>query len=277
MDVRRVGSNPSTALIVDDELHSRQRLSRLLREIAPEINRITETSNAADAITKIKSTNPAVIFVSCPTHNKLSHVLTNGVAGDIPKISICKDYTGTKDIISALGGYYLKKPVDAQNLRDLLDALSAFRKKYAEIQRRGVHNFNSIKPQFNLKVGNTKYVKNQIQAYLYRLVVKRQGRFRLLPVEKVLWFGTEFRLVYAYTEKRRYPIDLGLEELERRLNPELFVRVHRSTIVNKRRIEDIVPVDGGRNKVLLNEPHKRLLPLSVSRTQPIRNIIEYYQ
>ncbi len=119
--------------------------------------------------------------------------------------------------------------------------------------------------------------KNGIQAYLNRLVVKRQGRFRLLPVEKVLWFGTQFRLVYAFTEKRRYPIDLSLEELERRLNPGLFVRVHRSTIVNKNRIENIVAVDGGRNKVLLNEPNKRLLPLSVSRTQPIRNIIQLYQ
>ncbi len=134
MDLRRVGNDRATALIVDDELHSRQRLSRLLLEIAPEITRISEASNISEAITRIEKSKPSVIFISCPTQPHLSHVLTKGVAENIPKISICKDYTSTKEIVGSLGGYYLKKPVDAQFLRDILDALSAFRQKHAEQQ-----------------------------------------------------------------------------------------------------------------------------------------------
>ena len=277
MELRRIGCGRATALIVDDELYSRQRLSRLLREIAPEITQISETSNTFEAIEKIENNHPSVIFVSCPTPPRLSDVLTKGAAENIPKISICRDYNTTKEYVGSLGGYYLKKPVDAQYLRDVLDAFSAFRKKYSEQQKPGLKQLRHRVLKFSPQIPDINNGTQNIQAYLYRLVVKRQGRFRLLPVEKVLWFGTEYRLVYAFTEKRRYPIDMALEELERRLNPDLFVRVHRSTIVNKNRIQDIVAVDGGRNKVLLDEPNKRLLPLSVSRTEPIRNIIQMCQ
>ncbi|MDQ7053299.1 MAG: LytTR family DNA-binding domain-containing protein, partial [candidate division KSB1 bacterium] len=112
------------------------------------------------------------------------------------------------------------------------------------------------------------------QGYLNRLVVRRQSQFRLLPVQKVLWFGTEYRLVYAYTEKRRYPIDLGLEQLEQRLDPTLFVRVHRSAIVNVSRIQEIIPTSGGRCKILLDDPQQRILPLSASRARMLKDLVK---
>jgi two-component system LytT family response regulator len=262
-------NNPVIALIVDDELHSRQRLSRLLREVAPEITGIAEATNQDEAISKIERFSPNIIFVATPTNDKLSQQLMTGVAGTIPKISVCKDPQQTSEIITEFGGFYLEKPVDAQHLRDLLDALSNLRKRIA--MNNGVSRAVEISADEMRKASES--LPRNVQAYLNRLVVRRQGRFRLLPVEKVIWFGTEYRLVYAYTERRRYPIDLGLEQLEKRLDPELFVRIHRSAIVNTARIADVQPVAGGRSKIVLNDTDKRTLPLSASRARPIKDLL----
>ncbi len=248
--------DPLITLIIDEELHSRQRLSRLLREIAPEFTGIAEASNVAEAHKKIERFSPNLIFSAFPLCSQLQSL--NGVTKDIPKVVVCKEPQNAESMIMEMGGYYLVKPVDAQHLRDLLDALYKPKKK---VEGNGAPKFT---PPSSV-IGK--------RSYLNRLVVKHQGRFRLLPVERVIWFGTEFRLVYAYTEIRRYPIDLGLDQLEKRLDPGGFARIHRSAIVNVSRIRDIVPISGGRSKVLLKEPQKRSLPLSASRAKPIKEFL----
>ncbi len=250
--------DPLIALIHDPELHARQRLSRLLREIAPEFTGIAEAANDAEALTKIERFRPDLLFLGYPVSPKMQKELVNGFAKNIPKVILCKDPSRARNQIEKFGGYFLIKPVDAQHLRDLLDALNG-----QETEHYDHGNGKSNGAAHN----------NGRHSYLNRLVVRRQSQFRLLPVERVIWFGTEFRLVYAYTDKRRYPIDLGLEQLEQRLDPNLFVRVHRSAIVNIHRILEIVPTNGGRCKILLDDPQRRVLPLSASRAKILKEIL----
>ncbi|MFQ5630118.1 MAG: LytR/AlgR family response regulator transcription factor, partial [bacterium] len=198
-------------------------------------------------------------------------VMLNGRAHKTPKVIVCKDNTHDHDSIKQFGGLYLVKPVDAQHLRDVLDALGSLSSdgNGKVMNSPNLNGFNGKHAEMN---GHNKTNGNGASnpSHLNRLVVRRQGRFRLLPVEKVIWFGTEFRLVYAHTEIRRYPIDLGLDQLERRLDPSIFVRIHRSAIVNINRIKEIIPISGGRSKVLLGEPEERTLPLSASRAKAIK-------
>lgn len=252
--------DPLIALIVDREIHARQRLSRLLREIAPEFTGIVEATNEQEAFTKIERFTPNLLFLGSPLSPRLVEYMQSGPAAGVPKVILCKNLQKAQETIKTFGGYYLVKPVDAQHLRDLLDCLDGIPGKPAKKSARK----NGTNGHSNGASSN---------GYLNRLVVRRQGQFRLLSVEKVVWFGTEFRLVYAYTERRRYPIDLGLEQLEHRLDPRTFVRVHRSAIVNLKRIKEIVPTSGGRSKILLNDPQERTLPLSASRAKPIKEII----
>lgn len=269
---------PLIALLVDQELHSRQRLSRLLREIAPEFTGIAEASTEEEAIKKIERFSPNLIFTACPFGTQLHTIMLEGTAQHVPKVIVCKQPDRVESTISEFGGYYLTKPVDAQHLRDLLDALNK-----SSANGNGKHaaaNGGSAVASSSLRYANghsRQSSSNGVSkhAYLNRLVVRRQGRFRLLPVDRVLWFGTEFRLVYAYTEMRRYPIDLGLDQLERRLDPKGFARIHRSAIVNISKIKEIVPISGGRSKVMLEDSQERTLPLSASRSKALRDLLKH--
>ena len=253
--------DPLIALIVDRELHARQRLSRLLREIAPEFTGIAEARDDDEAICKIERFAPNLLFAGYPLSDRLFEELASGYAQKTPKVLLCKGSGGYERVLEVFGGKYLVKPVDAQHLRDILDAIG-------NLTGHGNGTYTLQNGANGCRAASEK------SAYLNRLVVRRQNQFRLLPVERVIWFGTEFRLVYAHTERRRYPIDLGLEQLEHRLDPKLFIRIHRSAIVNINHIKDIIPTNGGRSKILLDDPEDRLLPLSASRAKQIKEFVK---
>lgn len=248
------------ALIVDQEVHARQRLSRLLREIAPEFTGIAEANNDQEALLKIERFAPNLIFLGHPVSQHLCQSIQQSPASKTPKVLLCKQDDELAESPEIFDGHHLIKPVDAQHLRDLLDCLDGIPGRPNRLNGR-------------LRKANGHHNGAGSGNFLSRLVVRRQGQFRLLSVQKVVWFGTEFRLVYAYTERRRYPIDLGLEQLEQRLDPARFVRIHRSAIVNIKRIKEIIPTSGGRSKILLDDPDQRMLPLSASRAKPIKEIL----
>lgn len=264
-----VSRDPLIALLIDEEIHSRQRLSRLLREIAPEFTGIAEANNDSEALTKIERFSPNLIFTTSQIGSNLQEVMLSGRAHKTPKVIVCKDHTDDQNSIRQFGGLYLVKPVDAQHLRDVLDALGNLSPGVNGKMLNG-HKVNGLNGNHPKPNGHNKTNGSTGASHLNRLVVRRQGRFRLLAVERVIWFGTEFRLVYAHTEIRRYPIDLGLDQLEQRLDPSTFVRIHRSAIVNINRIKEIIPISGGRSKVLIGEPEERTLPLSASRAKTIK-------
>ena len=54
----------------------------------------------------------------------------------------------------------------------------------------------------------------------------------IVKAEDVLWFGAEDKLVFAAVEGDRHYVNFTLDELEQRLDPTRFVRVHRSAIAN---------------------------------------------
>ena len=79
------------------------------------------------------------------------------------------------------------------------------------------------------------------------------------------WFGVEHRLVYAHTGERAFMTNYTLRELEERLDPELFFRVHKASLVNLRHVKEIVPWFGGRYKLVMRDHAGS--EVAVSRTQ----------
>lgn len=89
--------------------------------------------------------------------------------------------------------------------------------------------------------------------YLDRLPIQRLGKQLFLPVSRVVWIGTQYRMVYAFTEEQRHALDFGLDELSARLDPTNFFRIHRSTIVNLNKIAKIVNLGDGRCKLIMSD------------------------
>jgi two-component system LytT family response regulator len=77
--------------------------------------------------------------------------------------------------------------------------------------------------------------------YLTRLMVKSRGRVIFLKVDEIDWIETSGNYVELHAGKQTFLLRETLNALESKLNPQQFARVHRSTIVNIDRIQDLQP------------------------------------
>ncbi|MEK7728660.1 MAG: LytTR family DNA-binding domain-containing protein [candidate division KSB1 bacterium] len=92
-----------------------------------------------------------------------------------------------------------------------------------------------------------------LENYLEHLPIQRMGKQLHLPVARVAWIGTQYRMVYAFTEVQRHLLDFGLDELAERLDPVQFFRIHRSAIVNLRKIAKLGNLSDGRCKLTMQD------------------------
>ena len=77
--------------------------------------------------------------------------------------------------------------------------------------------------------------------YIGRLSVKDGERYILLRAEEIDWVESAANYVRLFARGANYLIRMTMTELERRLDPKHFARIHRSTIVNINRVKEIRP------------------------------------
>lgn len=91
------------------------------------------------------------------------------------------------------------------------------------------------------------------KGWLQRVGIQSGENTTLLDLDQVTHFLSEDRYTYACTESGRFLVDPSLGELETRLDPARFLRIHRSTIVNLRAIQQISRWFAGRVLVRLRD------------------------
>jgi DNA-binding LytR/AlgR family response regulator len=87
---------------------------------------------------------------------------------------------------------------------------------------------------------------------LSRLAVQDREKIRLLDVNEIDWIDIEEGVLMTHVGEESYPARSTLDNLEARLDPELFFRAHRSAIVNIDRIQEIIPWFKGSYKLRLS-------------------------
>ena len=111
--------------------------------------------------------------------------------------------------------------------------------------------------------------------YVTQIPVHSGKRILILPVSDVLWFGVEYRLVYAHTNERAFMTNYTLRELEERLDPALFFRAHKSSLVNLRHVREIVPWFGGRYKLVMRNQAGSEVALSRTQARALRGRLRW--
>ncbi len=81
--------------------------------------------------------------------------------------------------------------------------------------------------------------------YAKNLVVKSRGRVMLVPTDTIHWIEAAGKYVRLHTGRDYHLLREPLNCLEARLDPQVFVRIHRSTIVNTGRIKELEPTFHG--------------------------------
>ena len=91
---------------------------------------------------------------------------------------------------------------------------------------------------------------------LRRLPVEKRGRIYFVPVADLFWIEADGAYVRLHTENDRHLVRDSLKRLEDVLDPESFVRIHRSAIINVERIQEMHPLFHGEYNVVLENGHE---------------------
>jgi two-component system LytT family response regulator len=213
------------AIVADDEVLARLKLRQLLREDA-EIEIVGEGSTASETVDLVRNAAPALLFLDIRMPGMDGFDIVNELSAqanfNMPRII----FTTAFDCY-ALRAFdihavdYLLKPFTAERLRT---ALQRAREQLLLTGRNSGHNYD---PRKNGK------------SHSERMVFKSRGRILFLPVSEVRWIGAEENYVRICTRSETHLLRDTMARVEERLDPSMFLRVHRSAIVNLHFVREV--------------------------------------
>ena len=207
------------AMIVDDEAPARSELRFLLEETG-RVEEIAEASSAREAVEKLMEGRPDVLFldISMPKTNGMQlaealHKLKNPPS--VVFVTAYSEYALEAFGVDAVD--YLMKPVETDRLDRALD----------RIEERGKGQQQAPQPPAE------------------RIPVEKSGRKVLVPIDQIRYIEAKDEYSCIYTDTDRYLSVISLAQLEAKLAPHGFFRVHRGYIVNLQYVEDVEVVASG--------------------------------
>ncbi len=146
---------------------------------------------------------------------------------------------------------YLLKPVDPERLTRSLDKLERFIARPST----GGADIRTLARQLAAELAPLRKLE--------RIASRVGERTTILEVARISHFFSKDKLTFAAAGGRDHVVDYTLGELEQRLDPRRFARIHRATIVNVPLIQELFPdIDGG---MLVRLKDDRRTELSVAR------------
>jgi two-component system, LytTR family, response regulator len=104
-----------------------------------------------------------------------------------------------------------------------------------------------------------------------RLVFKTRGRVVFVRLEDIQWVSAEGNYLRLHLEKESYLLRATMASLEDRVSPDLFMRIHRSTMVNLRFVKEMDMAALGESVVVLHNGTR--LNLSRGYRHRLKNLI----
>jgi two-component system LytT family response regulator len=232
-----VTGNELKVLVVDDEQPARQRLLDLLNKERGVSLR--EVCDGQRAIEMILADRPDLVFLDIQMPGVTGLEVVDSVGSEAMPLTIfvtAYDQFAIQAFESNAIDYLLKPFSDERFEASLARARS-------RMQGGGAREWGA-----RLVAGIT---EASARRPLDRLVVKSGGATRLLRDADIDWIEAAGVYVTVHAGQREYLYRASLAHLEERLSPRLFVRIHRSAIVNIERIDFLSPISHGEFEVAL--------------------------
>ncbi len=242
------------AIIVEDEQPAVARLQNMLTEF-PEVEVLAVASTGEEAARTIDALRPDLVFLDVQLPD-MSGVDLLKLIEHRPQIIFTTAYDAYAVQAFELGALdYLLKPFSAERLAEALQRVQA----RLHSQEDTAQKLQQLLTQLAGR-----------QPYLQRIPCRAGQKILILPVNQILYFATDKKLVFAHLPGKRYCINYTLEELQQRLDPEKFFRCHRTTIVNLDYVRSIEPWFGGTYRITLRGLEDTPLPVSRNAARQLR-------
>jgi len=241
------------AIVVDDEELARQVLRELLRAY-PEIEVIAECKNGLEAVKAVAEHKPDLLFLDVQMPKLTGFDVLELIGNETPVIFVTAydEYAMKAFDVHAID--YLLKPVGKDRLA-------------AALQRVLARSAEKLPSPSELAAA-----ARPAGQFAERLVVKDGTRVTLIPTAKLDYAEAQDDYVALASEAKKHLKQQTIASLEAALDPKLFVRIHRSYIVNLERVTRIEPY-GKDSRVAVLSTGVRL-PVSRAGYARLRALLE---
>ncbi len=239
-------------LIVDDEGLSRQRIRRLV-QAEPDAEVIGECENGREAVEAIREHAPDIVCldVQMPELDGFG-VLQQLGDGPVPKVLFVTAYD--EHALRAFDVHavdYVLKPVDADRFRTAFDRARRAHQQSSAADRLGQLldtarrvSDGTLAPSVPAgvpapAVDGTSPGVAAPSRYASRVLVKHDGRMFFVKVGDIDWIEADRNYVRLHVGKTAHTIRERISHIEETLDPRMFARIHRSTIVNLNRVREM--------------------------------------
>jgi two-component system LytT family response regulator len=248
--------NTIKVIIVEDEKPARDLVKNYL-EAFPELALIGEFDNGFDGLRAINEFKPDLVFLDVQMP-KLNGFEMLEVLDHKPEIIFTTAYD--QYAINAFEQNavdYLLKPFSQERFNQAVERLKergGYRSEPEAIDRIKRH----------MADGGEK---------LHRVVIKKSGRIHVISTDQIHYLEAQDDYVMVYTDEGKFLKQQTMKYFEKHLDPEQFVRVHRSYIANVTRIEKIEPYEKSNFILILKDGNK--VPVSRSGMQLLKENLDF--
>jgi two-component system LytT family response regulator len=245
-------------LIIDDEPLARQRLRALL-EAEPDIEVISECADGRAAVAAIQAHKPDLIFLDVCMPELDGFAVLEAVCTDpMPGVIFVTAYD--RFALRAFEVHaldYLLKPFDRERFQKALHRAKGQLGRVSSVE---------VSQQLRALLEDARGGRK----YLDRVVIKTTNRVFFLRVDEIDWIEAAGNYLKLHVGPESHLLRETMGNLEARLDPDKFIRIHRSTIVNIERIQELQPWFHGDYVVVLRDGTQ--LTLSRSYRQKLQDL-----
>jgi two-component system LytT family response regulator/two-component system response regulator LytT len=253
-------------VVVDDEQLAREELCYLLGRVGG-VEVVGQAANGIDAIKVIAQSNPDLVMLDIQMPGLTGfevarRLLDNGVDSQLVFVTAFDRHAIEAFEINAVD--YLLKPVEADRLGTAVD----------RVRRRIQTDRPAARVPAPTDLGRLLELLAERQERREQIAVKVADRFLLVHADDIVHASVEDDVITLVTNSLSGTSNYRtLDELQARLDPAVFWRVHRSHLVNINKIKEIVPWFSRNYLLRMKDAKGTEIPVSRSQTRRLREYL----
>lgn len=230
------------AFLVDDEPIAIDRLRALLSEHG-RVDVVGAGTDPAAVLPAIRASDPDVLFLDIEMPGLSGFDLLERLGSSQPLVVFTTAYDQyALDAFKVSSIDYLLKPIERA---DLARAIAKLERMLGGTEARG--DVAALLEQVRAALARRE------PEYLVRVASRTGERVDFVDVADITHFYAKDKLTFAATAAKHYALDLSIAELEPRLDPRQWLRIHRSTLVSVNAIKEVHTWFGGKAVVRLKD------------------------
>ncbi len=254
------------AYLVDDEPLALERLGRLLAEF-DDIEVCGRTHDAAEALRFLSGEEARavdVLFLDIQMPGMSGFDLLSRLERQpfVIFTTAFDEYALRAFQVNSID--YLLKPIDPEELERAVRKLRRMRPP----ERAGWQQGHEL-PQFLRELAAS--LHRERQEYPRRIASRVGERISFLDLEAVTHFQALDKLTYAIANGRQHSVDQTIADLEERLDPTRFLRIHRAILVNVDWIQEMHSAFAGKFVIMLKDARHTQLPVARDRVRSLKS------